>query len=195
MQTPSGRRIFEMYKTKIDLPETVRFKVIELLNQRVAECIDLTLQAKQAHWNVKGPEFRSLHKLFDTIAEGSQKSSDALAERLVQLGGLAQGTVEAVNDRSDLPAYPLSITDGADHLDALGNSIAASSKWMRESIGITADWKDYGTSDLLLKSSQKLDQYLWMVEAHLQGKLRELKAMEKEEKPLQERQLKSASGG
>ena len=66
---------------------------------------------------------------------------------------------------------------------------------MREAIGITADWKDYGTSDLLLKASQKLDQYLWMVEAHLQGKIRELKAVEKEEKPVQERQLKSASGG
>ena len=185
-----------MFTTKIDLPEPVRFKIVEMLNQRVAECIDLTLQAKQAHWNVKGPNFRSLHKLFDTVSTGIRKSSDLLAERLVQLGGIAQGTVEAVIDQSRLQAYPLTITAEVDHLNALSTSIASCGKWMRESVDIAAEWKDAGTSDLLLRTTQKLDQYLWMVEAHLQGRSQELNAVDqKQEKPLQGRQLKSASGG
>ncbi|MEO5968891.1 MAG: DNA starvation/stationary phase protection protein Dps [Bdellovibrionia bacterium] len=184
-----------MFKTKIDLSEPIRSKVVEMLNQRVAECIDLTLQAKQAHWNVKGPNFRSLHKLFDTVSSGVQKSGDLLAERLVQLGGIAMGTVEAVIDQSRLQAYPLTIMEEADHLDALSTSIASCGKAMRESIDAAVEWKDEGTSDLLLRTSQKLDKYLWMVEAHLQGRTGELSALEKEERRLQSRQLKSASGG
>lgn len=184
-----------MLKTKIDLPGPTRSKIVALLNQRVAECIDLTYQAKQAHWNVKGPNFRSLHKLFDTVSEGIQKSGDELAERLVQLGGIAEGTVEAVIDRSSLPAYSLLITEEADHLDALSTSISFCGKQVRESIDTAAEWKDAGTSDLLLRTSQKLDKYLWMVEAHLQGQESHLASMNAvEEKPLQGRQLKSASG-
>jgi starvation-inducible DNA-binding protein len=184
-----------MFKTKIDLSESVRSKIVEMLNQRVAECLDLTLQAKQAHWNIKGPNFRSLHKLFDTVSTGVQKSGDLLAERLVQLGGIAMGTVEAVVDQSRLQAYPLTILEEVDHLNALSTSIASCGKAMRECIDAALEWKDQGTSDLLLRTSQKLDKYLWMVEAHLQGRTHEHAAREQEEYPLQARQLKSASGG
>ena len=57
------------YDTRNDLPEAVRVQVIALLNQRLADAIDLDTQTKQAHWNVKGPNFSALHLLFDAIHE------------------------------------------------------------------------------------------------------------------------------
>ena len=54
-----------LYPTRNDLPELTRAQVVLLLNQRLADAIDLQTQCKQAHWNVKGPTFIALHKLFD----------------------------------------------------------------------------------------------------------------------------------
>ena len=70
-----------MHKTRIDLSEKTRRKVTDLLNARLADAIDLQTQAKHAHWNVKGPSFIALHKLFDDIAENIEEHIDTLAER------------------------------------------------------------------------------------------------------------------
>src|SRR5258708_5646865 len=88
------------YPTKNDLPEAGRREAVALLNQRLADCIDLQTQSKQAHWNVKGPSFIALHKLFDEINTAVAEYADLLAERVVQLGGIAEGTVEGVARRS-----------------------------------------------------------------------------------------------
>ena len=95
-----------MFKTKNDIPETTRVKVIELLNARLADCIDLQTQTKQAHWNVKGPTFIALHELFDKINEEVEDYVDDIAERAVQLGGVAEGTARLVAKRSSLAEYP-----------------------------------------------------------------------------------------
>ena len=57
-----------MYETSNDLPPTARQSAIEVLNEHLADAIDLQLQAKQAHWNIKGPNFIGLHELFDRVA-------------------------------------------------------------------------------------------------------------------------------
>src|SRR6516225_6161774 len=85
-----------MFKTKNDLPEASRIKAIELLNARLADCKDLQTQVKQAHWNVKGPNFISLHLLFDKINDDVENDVDEIAERAVQLGGVAEGTARMV---------------------------------------------------------------------------------------------------
>src|SRR4051812_44250947 len=82
-------RSLAMFKTKNDLSEEVRVKVIGLLNDRLADAIDLQTQTKQAHWNVKGPNFIALHQLFDKISEDAGENVDEIAERVVQLGGVA----------------------------------------------------------------------------------------------------------
>ena len=89
-----------MFTTKNDLSETTRGKSIELLNARLADCIDLQTQTKQAHWNVKGPNFIALHELFDGINEAVEDYVDDLAERAVQPGGVAEGTARMVVKRS-----------------------------------------------------------------------------------------------
>src|SRR6201747_1134232 len=98
-----------MFKTKNDLSEAIRVKAIELLNARLADAIDLQTQTKQAHWNVKGPNFIALHKLFDEINESVEDYVDEIAERVVQLGGIAEGTARMAANRSSLPEY---VVDG-----------------------------------------------------------------------------------
>src|ERR1700716_832063 len=107
------------HDTMNDLPENVRSQVSDLLNNLLADAIDLQTQSKQAHWNVKGPQFIALHKLFDEINEDVEEYVDLLAERVVQLGGVAEGTARTLAERTTIPEYPLNIAGGQDHVDAL----------------------------------------------------------------------------
>jgi DNA-binding ferritin-like protein len=106
-----------MFDTLNDLPPVTRASVIELLNERLADVIDLELQAKQAHWNSKGPHFVGLHELFDRVALQAREYADELAERAVALGGVARGTIEEIAGQSTLPAYPLVVDDWRTHAD------------------------------------------------------------------------------
>ena len=157
-----------MHKTRNDIPAKTRKKVVDLLNARLVDAIDLSLQAKQAHWNVKGPNFIALHELFDKVAEHAEEHVDALAERITALGGTAIGTVRAVAARSTLKAYPENIFTGPQHLEALAGALAAAAKASREAIEIADDLDDEVTADLFNEITAGLDKDLWFVEAHLQ---------------------------
>src|SRR5690242_19279320 len=98
-----------MFKTKNNLSEATRVQVVELLNARLADAIDLQTQSKQAHWNVKGPHFIGLHELFDKVSGAVEEYVDGIAERAVQLGGVAEGTARAVAKRSSLAEYPAKV--------------------------------------------------------------------------------------
>src|ERR1700739_3424794 len=111
-----------MFKTKNDLPEAIRAKAVELLNARLADAIDLQTQTKHAHWNVKGPHFIALHELFDKINEEVEDYVDDIAERAVQLGGVAEGTARMVAKRTSLPEYPKA-ADGRSHVEALSTAL------------------------------------------------------------------------
>lgn len=158
-----------MHSTRIDLAPKTRAKVIGILNARLADAIDLQLQAKQAHWNVKGPSFIALHELFDQVATGIGAHVDEIAERITTLGGIAEGTVQAVSGRSKLDAYPLEIADGRAHLDALAAALARFGKAVRKAIDETGKAGDADTSDLFTGISRAADKSLWLVEAHLQS--------------------------
>lgn len=158
-----------MFKTKNDLSEATRVKAIELLNARLADCKDLETQTKQAHWNVKGPNFIGLHELFDKINEDVEDYVDEIAERAVQLGGVAEGTARVVAKRSSLPEYPLNATDGHSHVEALSSALAAFGKSARKAIEQANELGDLDTSDLFTQVSRGVDKWLWFVEAHLQA--------------------------
>src|SRR5271167_3779805 len=114
-----------LHKTLNSLPEKARGKVVALLNQALADILDLGLQTKQAHWNVKGPHFIGLHELFDRAAEELEEFIDSIAERAVELGGVALGTIQIVAKHSRLPAYPLDQASGKGHVAALSRALAA----------------------------------------------------------------------
>src|SRR2546426_8396040 len=143
-----------LYPTKNDLPEASRLEAVGLLNQRLADCIDLQTQCKQAHWNVKGPTFIALHKLFDEINEDVQEYADLLAERVVQLGAVAEGTVGLVAERSSLIDYPLALSTGAEHVAALSDALAMFGRTARVGIEEMNELEDAGSADILTEISR-----------------------------------------
>jgi starvation-inducible DNA-binding protein len=143
-----------MFKTKNDLSQEIRAKAVDLLNARLADAIDLQTQTKQAHWNVKGPTFIALHELFDKINEDVEDYVDEIAERAVQLGGVAEGTARLVAKRSSLSEYPAGTVDGRSHVEALSSALAAFGKSARKAINDANDLGDLDTADLFTEISR-----------------------------------------
>lgn len=160
----------KLISTQNNLAESTRREMIELLNQQLADALDLGLQTKQAHWNVKGPHFIGLHELFDKAAEEIEEFIDGIAERAVQLGGVALGTVQVVAKSSRLPAYSLTISSGKEHVTELSGALAKFGATTRAAIDTAAKAGDADTADLFTEVSRGVDKLLWFVEAHLQAK-------------------------
>src|SRR6266566_694937 len=156
-----------MYQTKNDLPAQTRADVIAILHARLADSIDLMHQAKQAHWNVKGSNFIALHKLFDEVVDAAEDYMDLLAERVVQLGGTAEGTIQVATTRTGLQAYPLTLAEEREHVEALSSALAAYGTSVRQAIEQTDALGDKDTADICTEISRGVDTYLWFVEAHL----------------------------
>jgi starvation-inducible DNA-binding protein len=158
-----------LYETENDLPKAARTELIAVINQRLADAIDLQAQLKQAHWNVKGPHFIGLHELFDKIAEEVESYVDMIAERAVQLGGIAEGTVRVAASRSRLDEYPLDIADGSAHVEAVARALSTFGREARMTIDETDALEDADTADLFTEISRGIDKWLWFVEAHTQA--------------------------
>lgn len=158
----------ELHNTKIDISKAKREKIVAILNSRLADAIDLKSQAKQAHWNVKGMNFIALHELFDRVATELETHIDDIAERVTTLGGTAMGTVRVSARQSSLAEYPLEITDGAAHVDALSSALSDFGKKVRADIDKTDELGDADTADLFTGVSRSVDKLLWFVEAHAQ---------------------------
>lgn len=160
--------VTKLYPTKNDLRQDTRTEVITLLNQRLADAIDLQTQCKQAHWNVKGPAFIALHKLFDEINGDVANYVDLIAERVVQLGGVAEGTAGVVASRSTLIDYPLGLSTGPEHVAALSDALGAFGRAVRVGIEEMNELEDADSADILTEISRGTDKWLWFVEAHQQ---------------------------
>lgn len=158
-----------MHNTKIDISKEVREQMVGILNARLADSLDLKSQAKQAHWNVKGMNFIALHELFDEVATEVEAYTDTIAERVTILGGTAEGTVRVSADKSTLSQYPMEITEGRDHVDALSTALADFGKKVRENIDEADEAGDMDTADLFTEVSRGIDKLLWFVEAHIQS--------------------------
>ena len=157
-----------MYRSRVDLALAIREKVIPLLQSRLADAVDLFTQIKQAHWNVKGPSFIALHKLFDEVNEDVEAYVDLIAERIVQLGGVAEGTVGVVANRSTLVDYPLTLGTGSEHVAALSDALGEFGRAVRVGIEEMNELEDAGSADILTEISRGTDKWLWFVEAHQQ---------------------------
>ena len=157
-----------MHNTKIDIPRETREKLIETLNLRLADAMDLKSQAKQAHWNVKGMNFIALHELFDQVATDVEAHVDTIAERVTTLGGTALGTVRVAAEKSTLSQYPLEITDGHAHVEALSNALADFGRKVRADIDEADALGDMDTADIFTGISREIDKLLWFIEAHIQ---------------------------
>jgi starvation-inducible DNA-binding protein len=158
------------HKTKNDLNSNAKAVAIELLNARVADGIDLALLTKQAHWNLKGPQFIAVHEMLDVFRTEIDGHIDTMAERVVQLGGTALGTTQVVAKASKLTPYPTDIYAVHDHLHALIDRYAALANAVRANIDHADEAGDADTADIFTAISRGLDKALWFLEAHVQEK-------------------------
>ncbi len=158
-----------MYETENDISRQRRSELNNLMNQRLASAVDLQMQMKQAHWNVKGPSFIGLHELFDKVDEAVESYVDMIAERVVQLGGIAEGTVRVAASRTRLTEYPLDIAEGMAHVEAVSRALSTFGEEARNTIEEANALDDADTADLFTEVSRGIDKWLWFVEAHSQA--------------------------
>lgn len=140
--------------------------LVPLLNQSLANAIHLSMCAKQAHWNVKGENFIALHELFDKVAGEAYGYADMVAERAVQLGGIAQGTLHGVVSQTDLSGYPVDIENAQDHVAALADVIGVVAEAYGQAILTATQAGDMVTADLYTEATRGLDKLHWLVRSH-----------------------------
>jgi starvation-inducible DNA-binding protein len=155
------------FRTSVELPADTRTEMITLLNARLADFLDLERQCKQAHWNVKGPRFHQLHLLFDETAALAVRWADDLAERAMQLGGVAEGTVQAVAERTTLKPAPMTAADANAWIKVVTEALACCTNNARKDIDTADEAGDAVTTDLLTRTVGEADKQMWFVETHL----------------------------
>lgn len=153
-----------------DLPLEEQKGIIALLNQRLAESIDLSSQIKQAHWNVKGHNFLNLHELFDRVHAANESYVDMIGERIAQLNGFAEGTIRIAAARSRLSDHQVGQIHASDHIEEISRSMRAFRNEVRGTIAEADDVDDIETVDIFTDISRGLDKWLWYLEAHTQVK-------------------------
>jgi starvation-inducible DNA-binding protein len=156
------------HPTKNNLSSNAKSASIELLNARVADCIDLALLTKQAHWNLKGRQFIGVHEMLDGFRTQVDTYVDTMAERVTQLGGTALGTTQVVAKGTSLSPYPVDIYAIPDHLQALIERYGNAANNVRESIDQADEAGDADSADIFTEVSRGLDKAMWFLEAHVQ---------------------------
>lgn len=157
-----------MKSPDIGLKSNTKATMVALLNARLADAIDLALATKQAHWNLKGPQFIAVHEMLDPMRAALDGHIDVVAERVAQLDGVALGTVQGVADTTELSAYPTDIRSIPEHLTALVERYAALGKSVREAIDTADEAGDADTADIFTAFSRDLDKNLWFLRSHLE---------------------------
>ena len=157
----------KLLPTRNDVPGNAKQVSIATLQACLVDAVDLYNATRQAHWNVKGAHFGELHKLFEEFYTNLATATDDLAERIVQLGGTANGTTQVLAAQTRLPPYPTEVHAGMDHVRQLSDRYAQVAKALRAGIDETDEAGDKDTADLLTEQSRATDKMLWMLEAHL----------------------------
>jgi starvation-inducible DNA-binding protein len=169
LKHPGAKSDERLFPSKISISENNRGALIDLLNARLADTIDIQTQAKFAHWNVKGEDFYQLHLLFDSIAEHVEDATDLLAERVTALGGRANGTARQVAANSSIKEYDLNVMHGMDHVRALLDSLASVANAARKAIDQCDNLEDKATADVFTEIVRTADKDIYFLQSHLQG--------------------------
>lgn len=155
-----------MSATTLDAKTQVSAVVSDALQQALVNLTDLSLQAKQAHWNLQGPQFRSLHLFLDEIVDLARTGSDDVAERLVTIGGTPDGRADTIAATTELPAIEFGVvsTDEAyKQFDERLNLVSDNIKKTLDAV----DAEDHLSNDLLIGIATGLEKQAWMLRASI----------------------------
>jgi starvation-inducible DNA-binding protein len=139
-------------------------QVAGALQKVLVDLVDLSLQLKQAHWNVQGEHFRPLHLQLDEIIGTAREAGDEVAERLTTLGVAADGRLATVSKNSALEAYPPGFIGWQQTVGLVADRLMAAINRARASMEVAGE-HDPVSEDLLIKVSGDLEKHLWMVQA------------------------------
>ncbi|HZU17463.1 MAG TPA: DNA starvation/stationary phase protection protein [Candidatus Dormibacteraeota bacterium] len=141
-----------------------RLAVGEQLQELLVELIDLSLQAKQAHWNVIGGRFRALHEQTDELAAAARGWSDLVAERLLALGVAADGRAATVARDSRLSPFPEGRVEDGRVVELMGERLLETVQSARRRLGALGE-RDLVSQDLVAEIIAGLEKHLWMLQA------------------------------
>ena len=145
------------------LSENARTEMVGVLNDRLADTIDLSHAVKQAHWNLKGTGFIGVHELLDDVTAHLREGSDMMAERVAMMGGLAQGTSKTVAEKSSLEPYPTELVSVEDHVQALVSRFNDYTVKLRQAMEAADEAGDEDTADLLTEVSRAAEKDAWFI--------------------------------
>ncbi len=154
-----------MFRTVNPLPEDSRVRIADRLNATLADGVDLYTQVKVAHWNIRGPQFVTLHPFFDTLAGLIAGFNDQIAERAVILGARAGGTARQVAKASSLPEYPHDTSRDLEHARALLERLDRYLVGARAGREVAGKYNDAETVDLLTTIIAEVEKQAWFLTA------------------------------
>ncbi|OAR22487.1 DNA starvation/stationary phase protection protein [Streptomyces sp. ERV7] len=155
-----------MSVVKSSLPEADLKVVGEALQGALVDLVDLALVAKQVHWNVVGPRFRSVHLQLDEVVDTARLHSDTVAERAAALGVTPDGRAATVAAESAIGKVPTGWIKDGDAVRILVDALGAVVTRMRERIDSTGD-PDAVSQDVLIGLTADLEKHAWMFQAEM----------------------------
>ena len=152
--------------TKLKFDDKVLSESLRILSAQLADFLNLALMTKQAHWNMRGQNFIAVHEMLDPFNEKLLEYADTFAERIVQMGGTANGTVETIIAETNLSSYPTDIYDVSLHLQELIKHYSIVANNLRRDID--AGKADAATIDYFTQAVEDIDKYVWFLESHIE---------------------------
>ena len=134
------------------------------LQGALVDLVDLSLVAKQVHWNVVGPRFRSVHLQLDEVVDTARQHADTVAERASAIGVAPDGRAVTIAKTSGIGEVSDGWIKDGDAVQTLVTGLAAVIERMRERITATGD-PDPVTQDILIGLTAELEKHHWMFQA------------------------------
>ncbi len=153
-------------ETRVAMTADARAKVASALQKSLVHVLDLSLQAKQAHWNIYGPNFRSLHLQLDEVVNDARAYADLLAERMLALGVAAAAQAGNIARDSDLPPLPDGELRDEDVVRLMIERLSGAAAVARRAMDEAED--DLASQDILIDVVRGLEKHLWMFQAQRQ---------------------------
>ncbi|MBD1430459.1 MULTISPECIES: Dps family protein [Sphingobacterium] len=154
-------------KTNIGIKEKDTAAVAEILNKLLADHNVLYVKARNAHWNIEGPDFHAQHLFFETIYDALAETIDEIAERVRAIGHYAVGSLKEFLDLTQLSEDKPAKNDSQSYIKALLNDYESIIISIRENIETVEKHGDAGTEDFLVGIMEEHEKTAWMLRAHL----------------------------